>query len=59
MDSHTLLRASRVKGSQREAEISNLPWTQTDKDNALAKCGLGLRAWRIKKPMLVSPRSYR
>ena len=30
----------------------NLPWTQTEKDNALAKCRLSLRAWRTKKPML-------
>ena len=29
-----------------------LPWTQTEKDNALAKCRLGLRAWRIKKSVL-------
>ena len=38
--------------AEREAEIGNLPWTQTEKDNALAKCRLGLRAWRAKKPML-------
>ena len=37
---------------EREAETRNLPWTQTEKDNALAKCRLGLRAWRVKKPML-------
>ena len=37
---------------EREAEISNLLWTQTEKDNALAKCRLGLRAWRSKKPTL-------
>ena len=36
----------------REAEIGNFPWTQTEKDNALAKCRLGVRAWRSKKPML-------
>ena len=41
-----------MKGSQREAEIGNLPWTQTEKDDALAKCRLGLRAWRSKKPKL-------
>ena len=35
-----------------EAEIRNLSWTQTDKNNALAKCRLGLRPWRTKKPML-------
>ena len=32
--------------------LSNLPWMQTEKDNTLAKCRLGLRAWRSKKPML-------
>ena len=39
--------------SQRgEAEINHLHWTQTEKDNALANCRLGLRAWRSEKPML-------
>ena len=38
--------------AEREAEIRNHPWTQTERDNALAKCRLGLRAWRAKKPML-------
>ena len=38
--------------AEREAEIGNLSWTQTEKDSALAKCRLGLRAWRAKKPML-------
>ena len=38
--------------SEREAEINHLHWTQTVKDNALAKCRLGLRAWRSKKPLL-------
>ena len=38
--------------AEREAENGNLPWTQTEKDNALAKCGLGLPAWRAEKPML-------
>ena len=37
--------------AEREAEIHNFPWTQTEKDNALAKCRLGLRAWRATKPM--------
>ena len=26
-----------------------LPWTQTEKYNALTKCRFGLRAWRVKK----------
>ena len=36
----------------RETEIRILLWTQTEKDNALAKCRLGLRARRTKKPTL-------
>ena len=35
-----------------EAKNNHLHWTQTEKDNALAKCRLGLRAWRSEKPML-------
>ena len=38
--------------AEREAESGNLPWTQTEKDNALTKCRLGLRSWRAKKPVL-------
>ena len=40
-----LLRASLGK-------TLHLPWTQTEKDNAIAKCRLGLRAWRAKRLML-------
>ena len=36
----------------REAEITNLPWMQTEKDTALARCRGGQRAWRNKKPVL-------
>ena len=36
----------------REAEVSTLPWTQTEKDIALARCRSGQRAWRNKKPVL-------
>ena len=35
--------------AEREAEITNLPWTQTEKDNAPARCRVGQRAWRAKK----------
>ena len=35
--------------AEREAEITNLPWTQTEKDNALGRCRSGQRAWRNKK----------
>ena len=43
---------TRERLAEREAEIGNLPWTQTEKDNALAKCRLGLGACRTEKPML-------
>ena len=43
---------TRERITKREAEIDNFSWTQTEKDNALAKCRLGLRAWCSKKPML-------
>ena len=43
---------TRERIAEREAEIHNLLWTLTENDNALAKCRLGLRAWRTKKPML-------
>ena len=35
----------------REAEVSTLSWTQTEKDIALARCRSGQRAWRNKKPV--------
>ena len=38
--------------AEREAEITNLPWTQTEKDNAPARCGIGQRAWRTKNPVV-------
>ena len=46
MDQASLLPASYGKA------VLNLPWTQTEKDNALAECRLSLRAWVSKKPML-------
>ena len=36
----------------REIEVSTLPWTQTEKDIALARCRNGQRAWRKEKPVL-------
>ena len=36
----------------REAEVSTLPRTQTEKDIALARCRSGQRAWCNKKPVL-------
>ena len=50
--SQIIASLTRERLSEREAEISHLHWTQTEKDSALAKCRLGLRAWRSKKPML-------
>ena len=50
--SQIIASLSRENLAEREAEIGNLSWTQTEKDNALAKSRLGLRAWRAKKPML-------
>ena len=40
--------------AEREAEITNLPCTQTEKDIALARCRSGQRAWRNKKTCFVS-----
>ena len=39
---------------EREAETTNLPRTQTETDTALARCRNGQRAWRNKKPVLIS-----
>ena len=36
----------------RETEVTSLPWTQTEKVSALARCRSGQRAWRNKKPVL-------
>ena len=35
-----------------EAEVSTLPWTQTEKDTASARCRGEQRAWRNNKPVL-------
>ena len=47
------MQASHEKELQNEKQkyVTSF-WTKTEKDNALAKCRLGLRAWRAKKPML-------
>ena len=34
------------------AEVSSVPWTQTEKDIALIRCRSGQRAWRNKKLVL-------
>ena len=47
--SKIIANLTRENLAEREAEITNLPWTQTKKDNALARCRSGQRAWRNKK----------
>ena len=47
-----IANVTRASLAERVAEIANLPWTQTEKDNALARCRIGQRAWRTKKPVL-------
>ena len=37
--------------AEREAESTNLPWTQTEKNNEPATCRVGQRACRAKKPV--------
>ena len=39
---------------EREAEIANLPGTQTQKDKALTRCRSGQRAWRAEKTRTMS-----
>ena len=46
--SQIIANLTRENLAEREAEITNLPWTQTGKDNALARCRIGQRAWRTK-----------
>ena len=50
--SQIIASLTRENLAEREAEMVNLPWTQTENDNAMAKCRLGLRAWRAKRSML-------
>ena len=56
---HQLLGLSQIFASltreniaELEAAVHNLFWTQTEKDNVLARSRLSLRAWVHKKPML-------
>ena len=48
----SLRNLTRETLAEREAEITNLPWTQTEKNTASARCRGGQRAWRNKKPVL-------
>ena len=50
--SQIIANLTRENLAEREAEIPNLPWTQTAKDTALARSRGGQRAWRNKKPVL-------
>ena len=50
--SQIIANLTRETLEEREAEITNVPWTQTEKDTALARCRGGQLAWRNKKPVL-------
>ena len=50
--SHIFAGLTRENLATREAEVSSLPWTQTEKDIVLARRRSGQRAWRNKKPVL-------
>ena len=50
--SQIVANLTRESVAEREADIKNLPWTQTEKDNPLARCRIELCAWRVKKSML-------
>ena len=52
--SQIIANLARENLAEREAEITSLPWTQTEKDNALARCRVGHRAWRAKKTRALS-----
>ena len=47
--SQSIANLAREHLAEREVEITNLPWTQTEKDNALARCRVGQRAWPINQ----------
>ena len=50
--SQIIAHLTRENLTEREAEITNLTSTQTEKDNALARCRIGQCAWRTKKTVL-------
>ena len=51
--SKIIANLTRENLAEREAEITNLPWTQTEKDNALARCRIGQKVPGVpKKPVL-------
>ena len=47
--SRIIANLARANLAEREAEITILPWTQTEIDNVPASCRIGPRAWRAKK----------
>ena len=49
---HMIASLTRGSKAEREDSIHNMPWTQTEKDKALAKCRRSQRAWCAKKPRL-------
>ena len=56
--SQMIASLTRENIAEREAEIGNPSWTQTEKDNALAKCRLGLRL-ACQENNALPPRRYR
>ena len=50
--SQIIANLTRENLEAREAEVTNVPCTQTEKDTALARCRSGQRAWRNKKLVL-------
>ena len=54
--SQIITSLARVSTSEREDASRNLPWTQTERDKALAKCRSSQRAWCAKNPRLARPR---
>ena len=43
---------------EREAEVTNVPWTQTEKDTALARCRSGQRSLASQETCVVSQCCY-
>ena len=50
--SHIFASHTRQNLEAREAEVSTLPWTQTENDTVLDRCRGGQHAWRKKKHVL-------
>ena len=55
--SQIIANIARETIAERESEITNLLWTQTEKYNALARCRNGQRAWCDKK-LVSSPSAF-